>query len=115
MIVVYGHNAASHSLGVALHSGSGGLCPGRNSQVGGGRGGVGHGVRGKTGKGFASGWQEMRPLPSPGKSRKIPEDFAPGGPEDPGRSREIPEDLGIFRKISGPRGPEDPGRSRNLL
>ena len=26
MIVVYGYNAASHSLGVALHSGSGGLC-----------------------------------------------------------------------------------------
>ena len=29
MIVVYGYNAASHSLGVALHSGSGGLCRGR--------------------------------------------------------------------------------------
>ena len=26
MVVVYGYNAASHSLGVALHSGSGGLC-----------------------------------------------------------------------------------------
>ena len=29
MIVVYGYNAASHSLGVVLHSGSGGLCRGR--------------------------------------------------------------------------------------
>ena len=26
MIVVYGYNAARHALGVALHSGSGGLC-----------------------------------------------------------------------------------------
>ena len=26
MVVVYGYNAASHSLGVSLHSGSGGLC-----------------------------------------------------------------------------------------
>ena len=26
MRLVYGYNAASHSLGVALHSGSGGLC-----------------------------------------------------------------------------------------
>ena len=26
MIAVYTYNAASHSLGVALHSGSGGLC-----------------------------------------------------------------------------------------
>ena len=32
MIVVYGYNAASHSLGVALHSGSGGLCRGRKPQ-----------------------------------------------------------------------------------
>ena len=32
MIVVYAYNAASHSLGVALHSGSGGLCRGRKPQ-----------------------------------------------------------------------------------
>ena len=32
MIVVYGYNAASHSLGVAMHSGSGGLCRGRRPQ-----------------------------------------------------------------------------------
>ena len=38
MIVVCGYNAASHSLGVALHSGSGGLCRGRKPQVGGRRG-----------------------------------------------------------------------------
>ena len=31
-IVVYGYNAASHSLGVAMHSGSGGLCRGRRPQ-----------------------------------------------------------------------------------
>ena len=32
MMVVYGYNAANHSLGVALHSGSGGLCCGRKLQ-----------------------------------------------------------------------------------
>ena len=31
-IVVYGYNAASHSLGVVMHSGSGGLCRGRRLQ-----------------------------------------------------------------------------------
>ena len=33
MIVVYGYSAASHSLGVALHSGSGGLCRGLLTSV----------------------------------------------------------------------------------
>ena len=31
-LVVYGYNAASHSIGVAMHSGCGGLCRGRTPQ-----------------------------------------------------------------------------------